>query len=120
MHTFLFSTYPYVSLMFMLFPVSIFGLNIYFAITSFVFFILFFQILLGKYRIIDDAAKVVLALLLFLCSILVFRTLLVDLSISYNIQEILKNTMSSRISISLILYLLVSLVIIKKAGRDTI
>ncbi len=106
--------------MFMLFPVSIFGLNIYFAITSFVFFILFFQILLGKYRIIDDAAKVLLALLLFLCSILVFRTLLVDLSISANIEETLKNIMSNRISISLILYLLVSLVIIKKAGRDTI
>lgn len=120
MHTFLFSTYPYVSLMFMLFPLSIFGLNMYFAITSFVFFILFFQILLGKYRIIDDAAKVVLVLLLFLCSILVFRTLLIDLSISENIKEILKNTMSSRISITLILYLLVSLVIIKKAGRDTI
>ena len=76
--TILFATSPYIGLIFMLLPITIFGFSFYFAITSIVFLILFIQIMLGKIRIIDVSGRVAIASLIILFLVLIFYSMIID------------------------------------------
>lgn len=118
--TIFFATYPYIFLLYELLPIRIFGFNIFLVITTIVFFVVFNQVMYGKYRIINLNGKKLFTLLLIFFFMLLCFQLIRDNQPLLNFSIFTKYLNQNRFGITPIIYLLTSLAIIKIAGIDRI